>query len=68
MSTISVSWSVTFQYQPLHEGLPSGRWRPGAVLNFNTSPSTRGFRTLWLLLMLLLFQYQPLHEGLRTGK
>ena len=34
-----------FQYQPLHEGLPqpsSGSSVPG---DFNTSPSTRGFKT-----------------------
>ena len=32
-----------FQYQPLHEGLPTLTSSPARPTNFNTSPSTRGF-------------------------
>ena len=35
----------SFQYQPLHEGLPSRGPASCPRVYFNTSPSTRGFRT-----------------------
>ena len=56
--------ALLFQYQPLHEGLPT-RWSMGwHRRNFNTSPSTRGFPLSIRSWQFRQFQYQPLHEGL----
>ena len=53
-----------FQYQPLHEGLlKAGLWDVEPS-DFNTSPSTRGFRIVDHVEERQEFQYQPLHEGL----
>ena len=57
-----------FQYQPLHEGLPSLIFINVFVSIFQYQPlheglpGKRGWRQ-----RSALFQYQPLHEGLRQG-
>ena len=55
-----------FQYQPLHEGLRRFSDSFRAYRDFNTSPSTRGFRSRPPSVCTTGFQYQPLHEGLQS--
>ena len=45
-STMPTRWvrAWAFQYQPLHEGLRRSRQTSSGRRDFNTSPSTRGFR------------------------